>query len=66
MSSPWSTPAIAARGTPGVLLAPVVFGSPPDWQPIEALPIVAQLIADGLDSAAEHRATLGEAGRFPG
>jgi hypothetical protein len=33
----------------------------PNWQPIEALPLVAKMITDGVDNAWEHFATLQEA-----
>lgn len=33
----------------------------PNWQPIEALPLVAKMITDGVENASEHFATLQEA-----
>jgi hypothetical protein len=36
-------------------------GQRPNWQPIEALPLLAQMITDGVENASEHLATIREA-----
>jgi len=35
-------------------------GPRPNWQPIEALPLIAQMITDGVENASEHLATIQE------